>query len=160
MNKFIIGLLLVLGTVVRAEDIISEAQNPFVSRGVSITLYGNTINYTNTAKEPWFPVSVLADNGSSVTNVITFQVVRIHDIAFQYRPDDVTTNIFNQIETNYYGQVTNMIYKSVTGTVATVSTVGKLVSAVSTPFQIKADDIIRISQTDTNAKSVIISGRR
>ena len=160
MKKIIIGLLLVLGTVVRADDIISEAQSPFVSRGVSITLYGNTINYTNTTKEPWFPVSILADNGAAVTNTITVQVVRVHDIAFQYRPDAVTTNIFGQVETNYYGQVTNMIYKSVTGTVATVATIGKAASAITVPFQVKADDIIRISQTDTNAKAVIISGQR
>lgn len=160
MKAFIIGLLLVLGTVVRADDIISEAQSPFVSRGVSITLYGNSIAYTNYTKEPWFPVSVLADNGASVTNTITVQVVRVHDIEFQYRPDAVTTNIFGQIETNYYGEVTNMIYKAVTGTVASVSTVGKTAASISVPFQVKADDIIKISQTDTNAKAVIISGRR
>jgi hypothetical protein len=159
MKQIIIGLLLVLGTVVRAEDVISEALAPYSSRGVSITLYGNAIEYTNTVKEPWFPTSIMADNGIS-TNTITVEVVRIHDIVFQYRPDAVTTNIFGQVETNYYGQVTNMVYRAFTGTVASVTTTGNALYAISPVFQFKADDVIKITQTDTNAKAVVISGRR
>lgn len=159
MKHIIIGLLLALGTVVRAEDVISEALAPYSSRGVSITLYGSDISYTNYVKEPWFPTSVIADNGTA-TNTITIEVVRIHDIAFQYRPDAVTTNIFGQVETNYYGQLTNTIYKVFTGTVANVTATGNVLSAITPAFQFKADDIIKISQTDTNAKAVIISGRR
>jgi hypothetical protein len=159
MKYIIIGLLLALGTVVRAEDVVSEALAPYSQRGVSITLYGDSIEYTNTVKEPWFPTSVIADNGVA-TNTITIQVVRIHDVEFQYRPDAVTTNIFGEVETNYYGQVTNMLYKVFTGTVASVTTTGNALYAISPVFQFKADDVIKISQTDTNAKAVIISGRR
>jgi len=160
MNKFLIGLLLVVGTVVRADDVVS-ALAPYDSRGVSIVKYvdGASITFTNNAVEPWFPVSIANKIATGVTNVIDLTVVRIYDTAFQYRQDDVTTNIFGQIVTNTYEQVTNFTYRVWTGTVASVS-VSTIPQPITTLFQFRADDVIGISQTDTNGKDVVISGRR
>jgi len=161
MRILFILVAMIAATVVRASDLVVEARDPFVNRGVSITKYvdGASISWANDVAEPWYPVSVMADNGTS-TNIITIEVVRLYGFEYQTTPDVVVTNFMGGVETQLGGQITNLVSRSFTGTVAVVTTTGKLAAAVAVPFQFKADDIIRITQSDTNAKPVVISGRR
>lgn len=163
MKKTIIGLLLSLLTAgTRAEDVITSAQSPYVSRGVSITTNSDasSLTYTNVSPEPWFPVSIYIDQYAGTTNTVSFEVVRVHDIRIQFRQSDVTTNFFGRVETNQYDQVTNVVANVSTVQLFNAVTTGATLSAISIPFQIKADDALRLRQSDTNENTFIISGRR
>lgn len=162
IKSIVIGLLLAVGMVVRAEDIVASALAPYDSRGVSITesFDGTSWDYQHTNTEPFYVTSIWAGNGVSVTNTISLQVVRVYGITAQSRPDAVTTNIFGEVETNYYGQVTNWVYSVSTGTIHTATVTNDTLFAVTLPFTFKADDILRITQTDTNEKPFFISGQR
>jgi hypothetical protein len=161
MKKLIALLLLAFGTGAYGEDVITDTVAPYTERGVSITKYvnGSSLNFTNYAEAPWYPVSIWSDAGTR-TNTITLNVVRVYDIRFQYRPDDVTTNILGIVTTNTYTEVTNMAYRVFTGTVASVTITGAGVRAISVPFQIKADDVLVFGQSDTNAKPIVLNGQR
>ncbi len=162
IKYLIIGLLLAVGAVVRAEDSITSAQAPYDQRGVSITdkISGGEWLFEITNAEPFKVTSVMALNGAGVTNTINLQVVRIHDIMAQSRPDVVTTNILGLVETNYFRQATNLVYSVNTGTVHTATVTGDTLFAISVPFTYINGDFIRITQTDTNEKSYFISGER
>jgi len=171
MRILFILVAMIAATVVRASDLVVEARDPFVNRGVSITKYvdGASITWTNDVTEPWFPVSVLANNGTA-TNIITIEVIRLYGMEYQTTPDAVVTNFMGGVETNVSRQVTNVVTRSFTGTVAQVSTVANTARPVyvtggagiwiAVEFMFKANDIIKITQSDTNAKAVVISGRR
>ena len=160
MKKLIGLFLLGLCVGVRADDVLSDAQAPYTERGVSITKWieGSNLKFTNTVSEPWYVESIASESG--YTNTFTFTVVRIYDIGFQYRPDDVTTNIFGQVETNTYTEVTNMTYRVWTGQVYSVIASNAQPVAVAPKFTIKPEDVIIVGQSDTNGKPVIISGSR
>jgi len=160
MNKAIALFLLALCMGAFGQDVISETKAPFTERGVTITKFvdGAETSFVNEASEPWYPVSVWSDN-SGRTNTITISVVRVYDTRFQYRPDDVTTNILGMVLTNTYTEVTNVFTRVLTNAISGTVT-GAASFAVSPVFMIKADDIIRIGQTDTNGKPVVINGLR
>jgi len=162
MIKFFIGLLLAVGTVVRAEDIVTSALAPYDSRGVSITKFfeGTTLDYQVENAEPFYVTSIAVGGSVDITNTISLLVVRVYGITEQVRPDAVTTNIFGQVETNYYGQVTNYVYRVTTNMIHTATVTNDAIFAVTIPFMYKNDDVLRVSQTDTNGKPIIISGQR
>lgn len=161
-TAWLLGVLLLASFAgARAEDVISKAPAPYSGRGVSITKWveGSSITWTNEASEPWYPVSIWTDNGVGNTNTITLDVIRLYDIQFQTKASDVTTNIFGQVETNVYTQVTNVFTRVMTNSIS-VTIVGSGSAAISIPFMIKGDDGLRITQTDTNGKPVVVNGQR
>lgn len=163
IKKIVIGLLLVVGTVVSAEDTITSAPAPYVQRGVSITRYvdnAETWQFTNSSPEPFYVQSLFVLDSTGITNAISLKVVRIHDIEVQTRPDAVTTNLFGDVETNRYSQVTNTTYRVTTGTVHSATITNDTLISVTIPFMFKADDVLKVTQSDTNAKTIIISGKR
>lgn len=159
--KKIIGLfLLCLCGWAAADDVLSDAAAPYTERGVSITKWidGESLTFTNTASEPWFPESIVGADG--YTNSITLKVARVYGIMVQYRPDAVATNLFGEVVTNTYTEITNTVYRVFTGTVYSVTATDCVPVALSPKFAIKPLDVITIGQSDTNGKPVIISGSR
>lgn len=154
-------LLLVLVTGAGAEDVISEAPNPYTERGVSITKYveGSSLAFTNKASEPWYPVSLWV--GSTSANTVSVDIIRIYGLTFQTKADTVDTNFLGQVVTNQWPQVTNLLTRVFTNTIlngVVTSTATNI--AVDKVFYIKADDLIRIRQSETNGKPAVINGQR
>ena len=98
---------------------------------------------------------------STVANTATVQRVHAYKIN-QIVGDVVTTNDMGTVETNYYGQVTNVLSYVSTNVLLSVTNSG---SAVYTKDDIKqlwihAGDIVTWSFSDTNSKPLLYDTTR
>jgi hypothetical protein len=157
--KAILAGLLTLCVVVglRAEDVIVSAPAPHVNRHVSINLVleGATNTYEVTASEPFEITSLYVETTNAID--VTMSVVRWYDFQEVKTADVTVTNILGLVET-IPGVVTNITYQEVEIPLVTLS--NQVLTAVTVPLTIKANDKLKFVQTSTNAYGVVVSGRR
>ena len=148
----LLASLLFVG-VVGAEDTVIEAPAPYGQRGVSITFNAEvgTNDLQATTSEPFYLTSVYVGGEAVDIQVSVERVFAITDQAFT----EVRTNMFGDVET--YTQVTNIVYSTVSVELVNETATNKLI-AVSTPFMVKPDDVIR-AIVDKEVP-IIYSGRR
>lgn len=163
MKNFLIATLLLVAMVVRGEDFVFSPDSPNVASGVSLNWYQESPNFTwtNTAVLPWYPESIVVFENSGTTNVIELKAIRIYDSREQIPPSTVITNIFGELETNVYWQVTNETYRVSTTVVFSASVIGDRILAMTNFFNYKAEDLLRLSMTYTNSGTgFILNGKR
>ena len=149
----LLASLLFVG-VVGAEDKVIEAPAPYGQRGVSVTFNAEvgTNDLQATTSEPFYLTSVYVGGNTGVAVQVTVErVFAITDQAFT----EVRTNMFGDVET--YTQVTNRVWETVSVELVNETATNKLI-AVSTPFMVKPDDVIR-AIVDKEVP-IIYSGRR
>lgn len=150
----LLASLLFVG-VVGAEDTVIEAPAPYGQRGVSVTFNAEigTNDLQVATSEPFYLTSVYVGGDTGVTMQVS--VERVFAITDQWH-EEVRTNLFGDVET--FTQVTNRVWETVSVELVNETSVTNKLIAVTTPFMVKPDDVIR-TIVDKEVP-VIYSGRR